>query len=316
MDNIEDSIVYGKNDIIANYGGIEPRLSIKYQFSKSSAVKISYNLNRQYISRISYSSISSPEDIWKLSDTYIKPMKVHQVAIGYFKNFLNNKLESSVELYCKGLNNIIEYKNGALLSFNDHIETELTSADGYNYGVEFLLKQNYGRIDGWVAYTYSRSFIQTSGTYLSEMVNNNGVYPSQYDKPHDLTIYLNYRVNRRLRLGLNFNFTSGRSVTLPEYVYRQGSSELVYYSDRNKYRLPPYHRLDLSFSYDESLRKVKKWKGSWTFSILNIYGRKNAYSIFYKRESPSIHNDYKLFSTYKLYLIGVPMPVITYNFRF
>lgn len=316
LDNVEDSTLYGSNEIISRYSGIEPRLSFKYQFSKSSAVKLSYNLNKQYISRISYTSISSPEDIWKLADPFIKPMEVHQAAVGYFQNFLHNRLESSVELYVKKMNNLIEYKNGALLSFNDHIETELTSASGYSYGLEILLKQNYGRIDGWISYTYSRSMVKTSGTYKSEMVNNNEWYPSQYDKPHDLTIFLNYHYNRRLRFGLNFNFTSGRSITLPEYVYKQGYNEIVYYSDRNKYRLPTYHRLDISVSYDESLRKAKKWKGSWTFSILNIYGRKNAYSIFYRREDPQITGNFKLFSTYKLYLIGVPMPVITYNFRF
>ena len=243
-------------------------------------------------------------------------MEVHQVALGYFRNFLHNRLESSVEFYVKKMDNLIEYKNGALLSFNDHIETELTPASGYSYGLEFLLKLNYGRLDGWISYTYSRSMVRTSGTYNSEQVNKNEWYPSQYDKPHDLTIYLNYHYNRRLRFGLNFNFTSGRSITLPEYVYKHAFNDIVYFSDRNKYRLPAYHRLDLSVSYDESLRTAKKWKGSWTFSILNVYGRKNAYSIFYRREDPLITGNYKLFSTYKLYLIGVPMPVLTYNFRF
>ncbi|MGD2035535.1 MAG: hypothetical protein PVF73_10795, partial [Bacteroidales bacterium] len=179
-----------------------------------------------------------------------------------------------------------------------------------------LVKKNYGRVDGWLSYTYSRAFQKTSGTVEQDMINDNTIYPSRYDVPHDITLFLNYNVNRRVRLGMNFKFSSGRSVTLPEYVYRQFGNEIVYYSDRNAYRLPPYHRLDLSISVSESLRLRKKWKGSWTFSILNIYARKNAYSVFYQKQLPSAQNNYKNYSMYKLYLIGKPMPVLTYNFVF
>jgi hypothetical protein len=243
-------------------------------------------------------------------------MYVHQVTLGYFQNFFNNQLESSLELYYKDIQNIIDYKNGAVLQMNKHLETELLLTRGYNYGLEFLLKKNYGRLDGWICYTYSKAFQKTSGKEEQDMINQNEIYPSRYDKPHDITLYLNYNVNRRVRLGMNFKFCSGRAVTLPEYVYQQYGNEIVFYSDRNKYRLPSYHRLDLSISVSESLRLKKNWKGSWTFSILNVYARKNAYSVFYKREAPSKQNNYELFSMYKLYLIGKPMPVLTYNFIF
>ncbi len=211
---------------------------------------------------------------------------------------------------------MIEYKNGAKLSLNEHIETEIVGAEGTNYGIEILFKKNAGKVDGWISYTYSRALKQTSSVVNEDQINNNNIYPSQYDKPHDLNIALTYHVNRRLRFGFNFSLTSGRAVALPEYTFNQGGYEMIYYSDRGKYRLPLYHRLDISISLDESLRKKKFWKGSWTFSILNLYGRKNIYSVFYKKENPNAQNNNKKYSLNKLYLIGIPMPTLTYNFKF
>jgi hypothetical protein len=314
--SIKDSTIYKNGQKIAEEKGFEPRISIKYKLSESSSVKLSYNKNRQFISLLSYSSITSPDDIWKLSDKYIKPIVSDQIALGFYQNFLENRIESSVEIYYKKLYNLIDYKNGAHISMNDHVETELVNAEGTNYGIEFLLKKNIGELEGWITYTYSRALKQTSGIDKADKINSNVIYPSQYDKPHDLSVNLNYHVNRRLRFGFNFSLSSGRSVTLPEYSYQIDRYKIVHYSDRNKYRLPAYNRLDLSVSYDESLKRKKAWKGSWTFSILNIYGRKNAYSVFYKKEQPSEANHYKEFSMYKLYLIGKPMPTLTYNFKF
>jgi hypothetical protein len=214
------------------------------------------------------------------------------------------------------LQNLTEYRNGAEIKLNNHVETELIDAEGKNYGIEFLIKKVNGKLNGSLSYTYSRSWKKTDGEYPGKMINNNERYPSQYDIPHDLNISLNYKFNRRLRVGANFNFASGRPVTLPEYTYYLQNEELVYFSDRNKYRLPAYHRLDISVSLDESLKKKKKWKGSWNFSVLNVYGRKNAYSIFYQKSTPTPENDYQVFHLYKMYLIGIPLPTITYNFIF
>lgn len=313
---VSDSVVYSEGQKIINYNHLEPRLSVKLLLNETSSLKMSYNKNVQYLGLLSYTAISTPEDVWKLSDPYIEPVIANQFAIGYYRNFFNNQIETSVETYYKQLKNVVEYKNGAQLALNNHLEQELINADGYNYGIEFLVKKSAGKINGWIAYTYSRSLKKTSGLNQTNMINNNDFYPSQYDKPHDLTVYLNYQLNKRFRVGGNFAFSSGRPITLPEYVFRSGVHELVYYSDRNKYRLPTYHRLDLFVSLDESLRKDKKWKGSWTFSILNVYGRKNAYSVFYKQEEPSVENNYELFSLYKLFLIGRPFPTLTYNFIF
>jgi hypothetical protein len=311
-----DSTVYGKGEIIKPYYNLEPRFSLKVQLDNNNSVKLSYIRNNQYISLISYTSIPTPDDVWKLSDPYIKPIMANQVAVGYYRNFMEKSIETSVELYYKKLSNLVEYRNNANIEMKQHIETELINASGKNYGIELFLKKKTGKLEGWVSYTFSRTFKKTAGIYSDEIINNNDFYPSSYDKPHDLSVFVNYNINRRWRISGNFTYASGRSVTLPEYKYKTGPEEIIYYSDRNKYRLPPYHRLDLSVSLDESLRLKKKWKGSWTFSILNIYARKNAYSVFYKKEAPASENDFKRFNLFKLYIIGKPLPTLTYNFIF
>jgi len=307
---------YGTNAIIQTYYGFEPRLSSRLQLDEHSSVKISYNRNLQYLSMISYSSVATPADIWKLADPYIKPLIANQIAIGYFRNFLNNSVEVSVEMYYKSLKNVIEYKNGGNFEMNSNIEDVLLNASGRNYGLELLVKKNSGKIEGWLSYTYSRSLRKTVGLYPSEMINNNNYFPSSYDIPHDLTLVLNYHLNKRVQFSGNFAFASGRPITLPEYKYFVGNDVAVVFSDKNAYRIPSYNRLDLSITVDESLKLKKKWKGSWSFSILNVYGRKNPYTIFFKKADPNAANDYNPYSLFKLYLIGKPVPTLTYNFIF
>lgn len=296
--------------------GVEPRLSAKFQLNDKSSVKISYNRSFQYLSLISYTSVTTPSDIWKLSDSFIKPLEANQFALGYYRNFLNNSIETSVEIYYKGLTNVIEYKDGASLEMNSNIEYELINARGRNYGVEFLIKKTSGKLDGWISYTYARALRKTSGMNSEEMINNNVWFPSSYDRPHDFSVVTNLHLNKRLQLSANFTYSSGRPISLPEYKYFTGNEVVVFFSDKNQYRIPPYHRLDFTLSYDESLRLKKKWKGRWSFSILNVYGRKNAYTVYYKKEDPSIDNDYNRFSLYKLYLIGRPVPTVSYFFIF
>lgn len=316
VNTITDSTIFAKGQKIAGYTGIEPRASVKYQFADNGSLKFSYNRNQQYINLLSYTSITTPEDRWKLADKYIKPVISDQAALGIYMNFFNNLLETSAEVYYKKLANLTEYRNNAQLSLNNHVETELISARGKNYGIELMIKKTDGKFNGNISYTYSRAFKKTEGTNNNSTINNNNWYASTYDVPNALNLNLNYNLNRRIRFGANFSYSTGRPVTLPEYTYMLGKEVIVYYSDRNKYRLPDYHRLDLSLSIDESLKKTRKWKGSWTFAILNIYARKNAYSIIYSREEPTIENNYQAFSLSKMYLIGMPMPTVTYNFIF
>ena len=296
--------------------GLSHRLSARLQLNEHSSVKISYNRNIQYLSLISYSAVSTPADIWKLADPYVKPLSADQVAVGYYHNFLNNSIETSVEVYYKSLLHVVEYKDGAYLEMNPNLESVLLNASGKNYGIEFLLKKNSGKLDGWISYTYSRSLRKTDGIYNGEAINNNRYFPSSYDRPNDFNTVMNYHVNKRLQFSANFTYCTGRPITLPEYKYLEGNEVVVFFSDKNAYRIPPYHRLDLTITLDESLRIKKRWKGSWSFSLLNVYGRKNAYTVFYKKEEPSHANDYNRYSLYKLYLIGQPVPTLSYSFIF
>lgn len=313
---ISDSTYHPAGHIIKQYDAPEPRLSLKQMITDESSIKLSYNRNTQFLFLLAYTSVSTPEDTWKLSDPYLKPIKANQFALGYYRNFAQNMYETSVETYYKQLDDIMEYRNDAQLSLNNHVETELLPAIGYNYGVELMVKKNSGALTGVLSYTYSRSIRKTIAEDRGDQINRNELYPSSFDKPNDLGINLQYNLNRRIRFGAIFNYNSGRAITLPEYMFTIGPSQLVYYSDRNKYRLPPYHRLDLSISVDENLKRKRFWKGSWTFSVLNVYARKNAYSIFYRLEEPTIHNNYNKFSIQKLSIIGTALPTITYNFIF
>jgi hypothetical protein len=314
--NITGFIGYGKNKVIQSYQGFEPRLSARLKLNDVSSIKMSYNRNIQYLSLISYTSVSTPSDIWKLADTYIKPLISNQFAIGYYRNLNNNTVETSVEIYYKNMHNVIEYQDGAQLEMNRFIETQLVNATGRNYGVELLIKKNSGKYDGWISYTYSRSLRKTNSEFPENAINHNKYFPSSYDRPHDFTIVANYHLNRRVKLSANFSYSTGRPITLPEYKYFIDSESVVYFSDKNKYRIPDYHRLDLTLSVDESLKIRKKLRGSWSFSLLNVYGRKNPYTIFYRKEKPGELNDYNAFSLYKLYLIGRPIPTISYSFIF
>ncbi len=176
---------YSKGEKIQDYTSLEPRLSILYRISENSSLKISYNYNKQFISLLSYTSVSTPDDIWKLADNYVKPVQSHQFALGYYKNFLNNGLESSIEFYYKSLKNLPEYKNNASVEMNEHIETELLNTVGKNYGVELLLKKTYGSLEGWISYTYSRAFKKTNSIYSEEIINKNNWYSSSLDQPHN-----------------------------------------------------------------------------------------------------------------------------------
>ena len=313
---ITDTLYYDGKKAVKKYSGLEPRILLRYLLPKNSSVKVSYTRMRQYINLVSNTAVMVPSDVWKLSDTYLKPVVVDQFAAGYFRNFFGNTLEASVEAYYKNMINLVDYKNGATILMNPHPETDLVNARGYGYGLEFFIKKNSGLLTGWVSYTYSRSWVRTTGEWPSEQVNGNSYYPATFDKPHNLVINAGYHLSRRWRIAGVFTYSTGRPVTLPEYKYVSRGYQLIYYSDRNRYRLPAYHRLDLSISLDESLRIKKKWKGSWTFSVLNVYGRKNAYSVFYSQDDPDITNNYRRYNLYKLYILGKPLPTLTYNFTF
>jgi hypothetical protein len=315
-ETVSDTLHYSNFRVSYQHNALEPRIALRYTLNGKSSVKCSYNRINQFINLISNNSVMSPIDTWTLSNTNVKPLVSDQYAVGYFRNFAQNTYEISVEAYYKFQQNLSEIKNGALVLLNEHIETDLLYAKGFAYGIEFYARKSSGRLTGWISYTYSRSMLKTSGTFALEQINRNNYYPSNFDKPNNLVVNINYHLSRRWRISGTFTYNTGRPVTLPELKYLANGNQLIYYSDRNKYRLPDYHRLDIAITYDENLRLKKMWKGSWTLSVINVYGRDNAYSVYYAKEDSRMYRSSGIAGMNELYIIGIPMPTLTYNFTF
>jgi uncharacterized protein YchJ len=311
-----ESKEFKKGEKVQNYSGLEPRINLKYNIDLYSSFKIGYSRNNQYLHILSNSTVVTPTDIWKSSDSYIRPAIGDQIMIGYFKNFKKGLYETSIEAYYKQVQNVLEYKNGAVLVLNDTLERALLSADMQAYGIELFIRKNSGRLTGWISYTYSRSFMKTSGANISDLINRGEKYPANFDKPNDLSVVAAYKISRRFTFSSSFVYSTGRPTAYPEIAYSIFNNTFMEPSDRNKYRLPDYHRLDLSLTWDISLKKYKKSYSSWVLSVYNVYGRKNVYSTYYKKDVPTAKNDYQSYALYQMSIIGVPIPSLTYNLRF
>ena len=291
------------------YSGPEYRASLRYLLGDNASIKLSYNKMRQYIHMLSNTTSISPTDTWKLSDPNIEPQIGNQYAIGVYKNFRSSAIETSIEAYYKDSKNTLDYKSGANLIANKIVETEVVATEGMAYGVEALIKKMKGKVNGWVSYTYSRSFLRTASEFPSETINNGEYYPSNYDKPHDFTVVGNYKFNRRFNIGLNATYSTGRPITLPLAEYDLREAERLYYSNRNQFRIPDYFRLDLSINIEGNHKVNKVAHGSWTLAVYNLTGRRNAYSVYFASENGFING-------YQLSIFGSPIPTITYNFKF
>ncbi len=298
---------YAGGQVLASYGGPEWRLSAKYELTANSSVKASYTRTRQYIHQLTNTTVVSPTDSWKLSDKYIRPQVGDQYALGYYHNFKQNTVEFSVEGYYKRIHDFLDYKSGAVLLLNPNLETDVVNAEGRAYGVEVLLRKNVGKINGWLSYTYARSLVQVNTP--TDVVNGGSWYPSNYDKPHDVTLVGNYRFSRRFNAALNFNYSTGRPITLPLAKYYIDNAYRVYYSDRNAYRVPDYYRVDLAVNFEGNHKIKKLAHSSWTLAVYNLTGRRNPYSVYFQSQGGQIKG-------YQLSIFGQPIPTITYNFKF
>jgi len=306
--SIVDTTYYGSGPY-HTYHGPEYRASLRYLLGDNTSIKLSYNRMRQYIHMLSNTTSISPTDTWKLSDPNIRPQIGNQYAIGIYKNFLSSAIETSIEAYYKDSQNILDYKSGANLIANEIIETEVVPTEGQAYGVEVMIKKMKGKVNGWASYTYSRSFLRTVSEFATETINNGEYYPSNFDKPHDVTVVGNYKFNRRFNIGLNATYSTGRPITLPLAKYDLREAERLYYSNRNQYRIPDYFRLDLSINLEGNHKVDKVAHGSWTLAVYNLTGRRNAYSVYFVSEDGFING-------YQLSVFGSPIPTITYNFKF
>jgi hypothetical protein len=306
---IIDTLHYGPGRAVSTYHGAEPRLSIRYTVSKSASVKLSYNRMRQYIQMLSSTATINPTDIWKLSDPYITPQLGDQYSFGFYQYLKGNTIETSMETYYKNIESMTDYKDGAELLLNHHLETDVVNARGKAYGIEVMVKKLTGKLNGWISYTYSRSLIQTKDRFPDEMVNGGSYYPSNYDKPHAVNFIGNYKFNRRFNFSLNLVYSTGRPITLPVGKYVIDGVPRVFYSDRNQYRIPDYFRTDISINVEGNHKIKKLAHSSWTFAVYNLLGRSNAYSVYFETNNGKI-------SGHKLSIFARPIPTLTYNFRF
>jgi hypothetical protein len=298
---------YGSGQVLATYQGLEGRVSAKYMLTDNSSVKASYNRMRQYIHQLSNTTTVSPTDSWKLSDTNIRPQIGDQVSLGYYHNFRGSTIETSVETYYKVMHDFLDYKSGASLFLNHHIETDVVNAHGKAYGVEVMLRRTAGKFNGWLSYTYSRSLAQVNTP--TELVNGGRYYPTNYDKPHDVTLVSNYRFSQRFSASVNFNYSTGRPITLPLAKYYIDNTLRVFYSDRNAYRVPDYYRVDLAFNIEGNHKVNQVAHNSWTISVYNLTGRHNPYSVYFQSQNGQING-------YQLSIFAQPIPSVTYNFHF
>lgn len=311
-ENIIDTTSYESLEIKKQYFGWEPRFSLVYQWTENMSAKISYSRTYQYLHLISNTVTPTPTDIWKLSDTHIRPTESNHYSLGWFFNLQDNKYEAFIDGYFKKMVNLLEYKNGADLLFNENPETELISGKGRNYGVEFFIKKNEGKLTGWISYTLSRSEVKIDDHY--NPINNGSYFPSNFDRKHDLSVVGIYEFLPRLFCSLTFNYNSGRPFTLPIGKYTFEDIQVPRFNLRNQSRLPAYHRMDLSIKWQTKTTKSdgspKRFKDYWTFNVYNLYGRKNVYSYTFteNEEGETRITPYSV--------IDSIIPSIAYHFKF
>jgi hypothetical protein len=306
-DEIIESKEYKYMEKIGNpFVYLEPRLGVRYILDDHSSFKSSYTRMVQNLHLISNTNSPSPLNIWLPTSTYIKPLIVDQIALGYFRNFKDNMLETSVEVYYKNMQNVLDYREGAELFLNEAIETDLLHGKGNSKGLELMVRKSQGKLTGWIGYTLAKTTRTIKG------INNGNPYPSSYDRTHDVSVVASYQLNKYWNLAANFVFATGNPTSYPVAKYNIQGNQIYEYSSRNSNRIPEYHRLDFSFTYDFKKNDNRRFKQSLNVSVYNIYGRRNAYSI-----SPKANEDNPSQTEFeRISIIGVPIPSITYNFKF
>jgi len=309
---VTDTLSFDNGEKIASYGNLEPRLSVKYQLDAKNSLKFSYNRTSQYIHLISNTTASNPLDVWTPSSQNIKPQTGNQVAMGWFRNFGNNDYEASIETYYRRTTDQIDYIDGADLLLNEFLEGDLLSGKGRAYGLELFVKKNTGKFTGWVSYTMARTELNVEG------INNDAWYPTRYDQAHNLKVAAFYEVGSRWSFSANFTFLTGTPTTFPTSRYQVQNYVIPFSFEnkRNNFRVPVYHRLDLSATL-EGKNKSGKYESYWVFSVYNAYGRKNPFSIYFTQgDTRPAAGDLIDTQARQVSIVGSIIPAISYNFKF
>lgn len=295
---------YGRGAIARHYLNLEPRFSASFLMNEQHSIKASYNRITQNLHQLTNTTASLPTDQYVVSSLNIKPQIADQIAVGYFRNFHNNQYEFSVETYYKHMANQIDFRNGADLQANQYMEGDLLYGVGRAYGLEGYLRKNTGKLHGWISYTLAKSERQF------DEIDGGRWFRARQDRTHDISVVSMYELSKKWTLGATFVYYTGNAVTFPSGKYEVDGTTMFYYTERNGYRMPHYHRLDLSATY-EPVSSKKRFQSSWTFGVYNAYNRKNAYIIDF-RENESNAN---ITEAYKIALFGM-IPSVTWNFKF
>lgn len=308
LENVIDTLHFGNGEILKTYPGLEFRFSSRFVLTPDLSLKAGVQRNFQYLHMISNTTSMTPTDIWKLSDNYILPQRGDQFSLGIYRNFNSKAVETSMEVYYKNIKNILDYKGGAELLMNDHLETDIINGNCKAYGIELMIKKQVGMLTGWISYTYSRVLLKVDGKFEEEKVNGGRYFPANFDKPNDLKFVANAKFFRRFNFTTNFVYNTGRPITYPVAYYNFLNVNRVFYSERNEFRIPDYMRLDLAATINGNLKAKKLNHSSFTFTAYNVLGRRNPYSIFFKVEDGTVKG-------YQMSIFGQPIFMVTYNFR-
>lgn len=310
LSTIVDSINIEKGKLAKSYGGFEPRIGVNYAINSESSIKLGVNTMRQYLQVISNTTTPIPTSRWKSSDLNIKPQVSQLFSLGYFRNLNDNVFEISTEAYYKTTSNIIDYKPGASFLLQKNIETELLQGKNKSYGLELMFSKKKGELTGWINYTYARSLNQVNeGNSNTQQINYGNWYATNYDRPTTINAAIVINQTKTHDFSFNFTYSTGRPFTVPKAFIQSNGVLYPFYTERNNSRIPDYHRLDFSWNIYNPKNLNKKYKGNWNFTVYNLYGRKNAYSVFIKSTD-------RVSNPFKLTVFGAPIPSLSYNFKF
>jgi hypothetical protein len=302
--NVTDTFSYKSNAFVKTYVNLEPRLAASYVLTPAASIKASYVRNVQNLHLVTNTSTGSPTDKWVASTNLIKPEISDQVSLGWYQNLADNAYELTVETYYKSLQNQIDYRNGANIFINsDAIETQLLFGKGRAYGIEGLLRKPRGKLTGWISYTLSKTERKI------DELNNNEWYNARQDRTHDVAVVASYQLNAKWTLSANWVYYTGDAVTFPAGKYKIDDQVIFYYTERNGYRMPDYHRLDLGATVQ--LKKTKKFSSELSFSLFNAYGRENAYTIAFRESADNPQKTEAVQTALFKYI-----PSVSYNFKF
>lgn len=310
LNTIVSKKTYEDGEVMTSYGGFEPRLTLKYSLAENTTMKLGYNRQQQFFQLLSNNTTPLPTSRWKTADAFIKPQQSDFASIGFFKTFNENVYEVSLESYYRNVRNTLDFVSGANLQLNPNIETQLITGKSKAYGFELMLQKKKGENSGWISYTYARAFNQMIGDFPAiQAINGGNWFATNYDKPHSFNVMWNIQPTTHHSFSFTFAYNTGRPFSSPSGSYEIAGRKYPVFAERNNDRVRDYHRLDFSWTINNPSMKHRRWEGSWVFTVYNLYGRQNPYSVFFK----STKNGLK---AYELSVFASPFVSMTYNFKF